>query len=140
MWLGQCDSMPQKASKGHEKQQKATRSHNNKSGTRRQLATTRQRVLRWLGGYWNIKKGGDTACDLGTNCFKGKLIAGGWFQPLCATNVPPVKYVDSCQDSWRLRLDDPELYEGAVAAISGQGGQPVSAPLFSARYRSCSGE
>ena len=85
--------MPQEASKGHKKQQKATESHK-----KRQLETVgdnwrqeERRVLRWLGGYWNIKECGDASRDLETNVFEIRLMAGGGFRLLCATNVPPAK-------------------------------------------------
>jgi hypothetical protein len=136
--------MPQKASKGHKKQQKATESHKNKrqpetvSDKKLQKATTGGQLwtvwdslpqkgadggkgeelgiegCRWvhsgaiqnkrghdecnLGevmelskGYWNIKECGDASRDLQTNVFEIRLMAGGVFRLLCATNVPPAK-------------------------------------------------
>lgn len=41
--------------------------------------------------YWNIKECGDASRDLETNVFEIRLMAGGVFQLLCATNVPPAK-------------------------------------------------
>jgi hypothetical protein len=48
-------------------------------------------VMELSRGYWNIKECGDASRDLETNVFEIKLMAGGVFRMLCATNVPPAK-------------------------------------------------
>jgi len=82
--------MPQKASKGHKKQQKATESHK-----KRQLETVgdnwrqeERRVLRWLGGYWNIKEWGHFVVRCCTNFFALRLYGEGRFQMF----VVPLRY------------------------------------------------
>jgi hypothetical protein len=93
---------PREATKGHRKPQKqsesrrqlATKSYNwrqleAKSDKRRQLETVgsnwrqeEQRVLRWLGGYWNIKKGGGVFGILDAKSCRTKRLRCGAFYPV----------------------------------------------------------
>jgi hypothetical protein len=145
--LRRCDSMPQKATKGHKRPREATKGHRKpqeqataetvsdkklkKATTGGQLWTVWDslpqkgadggkgeelgiegctwvhsgaiqnkrghdeynlgEVMELGRGYWNIKECGDASRDLQTNVFEIKLMAGGVFRLLCATNVPPAK-------------------------------------------------